>query len=142
MTEPFDQRNALWLRIITPERAQLESSAHWVQVPTPNGLLGVWPQHAPLISAVSPGEIEYEAQDGVHREWTPGGLLHIHHGQVLILTGSREQMASATAGGAQAWEESVDEISDVLGELEPPEAVSPGEAASQPGVDQSEGAAA
>lgn len=119
MTEPFDPRNALWLRIITPERAQLESSAHWVQVPTPNGLLGIWPQHAPLVSAVSPGEIEYEAQDGVHREWVAGGLLHVRHGQVLILTGSREQMAPSSAHGTQVWENTVEEISEVLGELEP-----------------------
>ena len=122
MSERFDRETALWLRIITPERVRVQTIAHWVQVPTPRGLLGVWPLHAELITVVSPGEVEYESQDGVQREWVGGGLLHVIQGQVLILTESRErQQLPAGKGGTQTWEESVEEIEEVLGELAPGE---------------------
>ena len=120
MTQPFDERNALWLRILTPERVRLETSAHWVQIPTVDGLLGIWPLHAPLIGLVIPGDVEYEAEDGVHREWVEGGVLNIRHGQVLILTGSREQGRMSSASATGKWEDSVQEIADVLGDLEQP----------------------
>lgn len=76
MTERFDQNTALWLRIITPERVRVQTIARWVQVPTPRGLLGVWPLHAELITIVSPGEIEYEGPNGVQRERVDGDAAH------------------------------------------------------------------
>jgi F0F1-type ATP synthase epsilon subunit len=122
VSERYDPRTSVWLRIMTAERIRLETAAHWVQVPTPQGLLGVWPQHARLIGAVVPGDIEYETRDGIQREFTEGGLLHIRHGQVLILTGSRAAPPVPSEVGTTAWEESVEEIEAVLGDLEMAEA--------------------
>ena len=115
MTELFDPTTSVWLRIVTPERVQLEASAHWVQVPTVEGMLGVWPMHAPLVSAVTPGEVEYEAPDGlVQRVWVDGGILHIRHGQVIVLTGSRER-ASSPVRGTAAWDQSAGGVTEILG---------------------------
>jgi F0F1-type ATP synthase epsilon subunit len=120
MTEPFDEKTSLWLRILTPERVRVQSIAHWVQIPTPRGLLGVWPLHAELISVVSPGEVEYESPNGIQRERVDGGMLHIFHGQVLILAEVAEQMLERP-GNVQAWEEALQDVEDVLGEIAPGE---------------------
>lgn len=117
MSESFDERNALWLRIVTPERIRLEVNVQWVQIPTEQGLLGIWPQHAPLVSAVVPGDVEYESHDGTHREWVAGGILHIRHGQVLVLTGSREQVYTTKQSGIDAWDESTQELAEIGQEL-------------------------
>jgi len=114
MTERFDQATAVWLRIVTPERVQLETSAHWVQVPTVEGMLGVWPLHAPLISAVTPGEVEYETAAGIQHVWVDSGILHIRHGQVVVLTGSPERLPMPERGTA-AWDQSIEDMSGALG---------------------------
>jgi len=114
MTELFDEATAVWLRIVTPERVQLETSAHWVQVPTVEGMLGVWPLHAPLISAVTPGEIEYETSAGIQHIWVDSGILHIRHGQVVVLTGSPERLPMLERG-TSAWDQSVEDLASALG---------------------------
>ncbi len=114
MTEFFDEATAVWLRVVTPERVQLETSARWVQVPTVEGLLGIWPQHTSLISAVIPGELEYETADGVQRLWVDGGILYIRHSQVVVLTGSHDYLA-VPERGTSAWDRSAQELSEVLG---------------------------
>lgn len=48
------------------------------------------------------------------------GMLHIIHGQVLVLTESREQLPGAAAS-VQAWEENIQSVEDVLGEIAPGE---------------------
>ena len=114
MTELFDEATAVWLRIVTPERVQLETSAHWVQVPTVEGMLGVWPLHAALISAVTPGEVEYETATGVQHAWVDGGILYIRHGQVVILTGSRDRFL-APGRGTAGWDQVAEDLGETLG---------------------------
>lgn len=138
MTEILDETNSLWLRIVTPERVMLEVRVYWAQVPTIDGLLGIWPMHTALADVVSAGYVQYETADGVHREWVDGGILHVRQGQVIVMTEGRlaepppEELEAAPAeiakGGpaeaplpietVEAWDESVKEVERVLGELE------------------------
>jgi F-type H+-transporting ATPase subunit epsilon len=115
MTEPLEERS-LWLRLLTPERIRFEKNVRWVQVPTADGLLGIWPLHAPLISAVVPGEVVYESDQGPGKEWIDGGILHVRHNQVLILTGSREHARVSNQSGVEAWDQSREEIGEILTE--------------------------
>lgn len=152
MNENFDEADALWLRVVTPERIRLEVRAHWVQVPTVDGLLGIWPFHAPLLDLVAPGEIEYESEDGVQREWVEGGILHVRQNQVIILTHPadtnhpEEAMLFGGTGVAdtaekfphrpnEAWEQSIRDLDQALGDVEelPWEAAPEGQATSSEG---------
>jgi F-type H+-transporting ATPase subunit epsilon len=49
---------ALRLEIVTPERTVYSSTADSVVLPTTQGEIGVLPGHIPLVTIVSPGEIE------------------------------------------------------------------------------------
>ena len=115
MTEFADESNILWLRVVTPERVTLEARVQWVQAPTEDGLLGIWPLHIALIDSLVPGHIEYEAEDGIHREWINGGLLSVRPGRVIVLTGSAEEFVPATAS-VDAWDAAVQEAAWAMGE--------------------------
>jgi len=121
MSEPFDKvtvRSIFDLRIITPERVRLQVSVYWLQAPTVGGMLGIWPLHLPLLDSLAPGEVEYEAQDGVHRERIEGGMLHVRQGQVIVLTGSAEGIPPPGAEALETWEQNVHTVAQVTGDLE------------------------
>ncbi len=115
MSEFVDEGSILWLRLVTPERMTLEARVQWVQAPTEDGLLGIWPLHVALIDSLVPGYIEYEAEDGIHREWINGGILSVRPGQVIVLTGSAEEFVP-TMAGMDAWDAAVQEAARAMGE--------------------------
>ena len=47
----------LQVRILTPEKEVYKNEVDEVVIPTTAGVIGVLPQHAPLISQIAPGEI-------------------------------------------------------------------------------------
>jgi F-type H+-transporting ATPase subunit epsilon len=83
------------LRVLTPERMILEANVNWLQAPTEDGMLGIWPLHTPLIDTLAPGIIEYESEEKVYRKRVRGGLLHVQRGRVLILTEGLEDVAAS-----------------------------------------------
>ncbi len=101
--------------MVTPERVTLEARVQWVQAPTEDGLLGIWPLHIALVDSLVPGYLEYEAGDGIHRQWVNGGILSVRPGQVIVLTGSTEEFAPTTTG-LDAWDAAVQEAAWAMGE--------------------------
>lgn len=87
MTEPSELENLL-LRIIDPEELLYEDNVRWVQVPIDDGLVGIWPGHAPLIAALAPGTLYYS--DGFQRynRSIDGGLLYVTTDACTVLLGS------------------------------------------------------
>lgn len=79
------------LRVLTPEQVLLDAKVNWLQAPTEDGMLGIWPLHTPLVDALVPGIIEYEREGKVYRRRVRGGLLHVRPGQVTILTDGLEE---------------------------------------------------
>ncbi len=53
MAETFE------LEIVTPERLVVKDRAEQIQIPGRKGYLGILPGHAPLITELAVGEIEY-----------------------------------------------------------------------------------
>jgi F-type H+-transporting ATPase subunit epsilon len=47
------------LQIVTPDRMIVHQQVDEVQVPGVNGYFGVWPGHAPLLAALTVGELWY-----------------------------------------------------------------------------------
>jgi F-type H+-transporting ATPase subunit epsilon len=47
------------LQILTPQRMLVHDQVDEVQLPGAAGYLGVWPGHAPLLAALSVGELSY-----------------------------------------------------------------------------------
>jgi len=91
------------LRIITPEGVLYEGAVDWVEAPLDDGLIGIWPGHAPLVGAVAHGRVRF-AVSGEEREMSVGGgVLRVDEERCSILVG-------ALGAEAPAEEERQDEI--------------------------------
>ncbi|MGM0401053.1 MAG: F0F1 ATP synthase subunit epsilon [Chloroflexota bacterium] len=79
-----------------------EEEVDWLQVPLTDGLLGIWPGHAPLIALLSRGAIRFQV-DGAIEEMAVGeGILRVERGRCIVLTGTpvAEEGASGVASDA------------------------------------------
>jgi F-type H+-transporting ATPase subunit epsilon len=76
----------LLLSILSPERLVYRGWVEWAQIPLVDGLLGVWPGHAPLVAHVGPGTLELGTEAATYAVELGGGILHIdEHGCTLLL---------------------------------------------------------
>ncbi|MGC7403308.1 F0F1 ATP synthase subunit epsilon [Pandoraea pneumonica] len=72
--------------VVSTERAIFSGEAKFVAVPGKMGELGVLPGHAPLLTAVRPGTVRIETEDGADTYlYIAGGFVEIQPGRVTIL---------------------------------------------------------
>jgi F-type H+-transporting ATPase subunit epsilon len=91
MSDEIKAPERLQLVILTPDRVLFRGPVQWVQVPLEDGLLGVWPGHAPLIGALGHGTATYDTGDGTQESEIGGGLLRIAGERCSLLTVAAEQ---------------------------------------------------
>ena len=76
----------LLCEIVTPERIVYTNEVKMVIAPTIDGEVGILPLHAPLVSALRPGEIRVRhADDEVEWFAVSGGYIQVHEDKVIIL---------------------------------------------------------
>ncbi|MBU4555445.1 MAG: ATP synthase F1 subunit epsilon [Actinobacteria bacterium] len=77
----------LMCEIITPERIVYTNEVEMVVAPTVDGEIGILPLHAPLVSALKPGEIRVKWDNDKEVEWfaVAGGYIQVHEDKVIIL---------------------------------------------------------
>ena len=76
------------LHVLSPEETVYRGQVAWVQVPLRDGLIGIWPGHAPLIASLGEGDIVYAASSGTQKLPVRTGILRITLECCLILLGS------------------------------------------------------
>jgi F-type H+-transporting ATPase subunit epsilon len=86
--------NTFKLKLIEPQGVIYETEAISVSLPTPEGEITVLPNHEPLISLLSPGEIKMKINGKVHVLATEGGVVEIEDNSVKILADSAEDIDS------------------------------------------------
>ncbi|MBM3295002.1 MAG: hypothetical protein FJY82_10810 [Candidatus Aminicenantes bacterium] len=74
------------LKVITPRALLVETEADEAQIPTTEGLIGVFPGHRPLIAAVGEGTLSYRQGKYEERFEVSGGLAEIGPDRVLVFT--------------------------------------------------------
>ena len=80
------------LSIVTPERAYYEGDIRSLTAPGSEGYLGVLSEHAPLITALKPGKIEFrDAQDAVQVLAVSDGFLEVSGNRATILADAVEE---------------------------------------------------
>jgi len=90
----------LALSILSPERVLYDGEAEWVQVPLVDGLIGIWPGHAPLIASLGRGRVQWETGQGVQDLPVAGGMLRVDTGRCVVLVGP----SAAAEREASSWE--------------------------------------
>ena len=77
------------VNIVSAEGELFKGSVSMLFVPAISGELGIAPKHAPLLTALKPGEIRAAIADGddIHI-YVTGGILEIQPNQVVVLADS------------------------------------------------------
>lgn len=83
----------LHLEVITPERKVYEADVDMVIAPGSEGYLGILPHHAPLLTALGPGEFRVK-RGGVEEVLAVfGGFMDVRGDRVVVLTDAAEHAA-------------------------------------------------
>jgi F-type H+-transporting ATPase subunit epsilon len=102
---------ALQLQIATPERQMVDMEVREVEVPCLDGLIGVLPGHAPLISILRPGVLVYRADHETRVLAIYGGFVEVLNDRVKVLADDAERKEDINVREAQ---EQLEKASAVL----------------------------
>lgn len=81
------------LLILTPDGEFLDINIISLIVPAENGLLGILEDHAPLLSALKPGNLEYKNKDDMKKEVEIGaGLIEVNKNKIIILANTAKNL--------------------------------------------------
>ncbi len=109
----------LLCEIVTPEQVVYRSEARMVVAPTIDGEIGIMPLHAPLVSALKPGEIRViHSDDKVEWFAISGGYVQVHEDKVIILA---DQAAASSQIDVERARQALAEARARMDELPPDE---------------------
>jgi len=80
----------LKLEIVTPEKRVFDAEVESVTVPTASGEAGIFPNHAPLVSALKPGILSYSQKGGSEKLAVSGGFVEVSGNKVSVLADTAE----------------------------------------------------
>ena len=89
------------LEIVTPEKMVVRVTAEEIQIPGKNGYIGVLPGHAPLITELGAGEINYRAEGQSHRFSVAWGFAEVLPNRVTVLAETVERSDEIDVSRAQ-----------------------------------------
>jgi F-type H+-transporting ATPase subunit epsilon len=90
------------LEITTPERLLVSAEIESVQIPGKAGYMGILPLHAPLVSELAPGTIEYRSAGAVERLAVSWGYVEVLPQQVSVLAETAEKAAEIDVPRAES----------------------------------------
>lgn len=73
------------LEILTPEKKVFEGEVTIVTFPGVNGSFQVMDNHAPLISLLNEGVVEYKGKDTAAKVQILGGVVEVLNNKVIVL---------------------------------------------------------
>ncbi len=76
----------LRLEVITPERRVFEDEVDMVVAPGSEGMLGILPHHAPLLTGLAHGEMRVRKGDVEYAFTVFGGFMDVRGDRVTVLT--------------------------------------------------------
>lgn len=100
----------LHLEVITPEKKVYDDDVDMVIAPGSEGYLGILPHHAPLLTALGPGEFRVK-KGGIEEILVVfGGFMDVRGDRVVVLTEAAEPAEDIDAQRAQAARERAQEM--------------------------------
>ncbi len=73
------------LKIITPSGTALDRGVNYVNLPTPEGSVGVLADHAPMLCAVGRGKLKYRFDGGESFVSVSEGVASVEHNELTVL---------------------------------------------------------
>ena len=87
--------------IVTQERTVFSEEVDYVSLPGTEGIMGILPNHAPLLTALSFGEVMIRKEGDEEFFAIGGGFAEINPTQVIVLADSAEQAEEIDIDRAQ-----------------------------------------
>jgi F-type H+-transporting ATPase subunit epsilon len=82
----------LRVRLVTPDRILLDTTAAAIELPAASGYIEVLPGHAPLLSELGAGDVRlHGGEAGEQRYFVAWGFVEVLPGQVTLLADSAEK---------------------------------------------------
>ena len=72
------------LKIISPERIEFSGEVQSVLVPGTKGSFEILTDHAPIISSLQPGVVEYATAEGKEQLAITGGFVEVQRNEVSL----------------------------------------------------------
>jgi F-type H+-transporting ATPase subunit epsilon len=79
------------LDIVTMERLLISEDVDYVSAPAVDGIVGILPKHAPLLTALSFGELRYKKGSAEYSFVIGGGFMEVRPDKVTVLADVAEQ---------------------------------------------------
>ena len=80
------------LDIVTAERLLVSEQVDYISAPGIDGVLGILPRHAPLLTALTTGELRYKKDDAEYQFAIGGGFMEVRPDHVTVLADSAEHV--------------------------------------------------
>jgi F-type H+-transporting ATPase subunit epsilon len=79
--------NTIHVDVVSAEASIFEGQAEFVALPGETGELGIYPQHAPLITRIRPGAVRIKKAGSADEEFVfvAGGILEVQPDRVTVL---------------------------------------------------------
>ena len=87
--------------VITPEQQVLDADASAVVMPAHDGLIGILPNRAPLLTELGTGVLRVDTNEGQKQFFVDGGFAQVLNNEVTILTERAAAAEDISAGDAQ-----------------------------------------
>ena len=94
--------DTLHLEIATPERLLVQEEATEVYIPAANGMIGILPQHAALLSELGVGELSFVSTQGRRTVFIAGGWVEVLNNDVRVLADRAEDIGDIDTARAEA----------------------------------------
>ncbi len=98
--------DSISFEVVTPEGLKFQDDVYQVNLPTPQGYIGVLPNHVPLITIVTPGVIVIhkhrdQSYEDTERLATAGGFVDIDGKRARLLADTAERAEEIDEAAAQ-----------------------------------------
>ncbi|MDX8409477.1 MAG: F0F1 ATP synthase subunit epsilon [Mariprofundales bacterium] len=98
--------------VATAEREVYRGDTDFLVAPGAAGELGIMPKHAPLLSALKPGEMRVHLGDHIDEVFVSGGFIEVQPDMITVLADSAERAGdvdeAAAAEAARKAEENTE----------------------------------
>lgn len=74
----------LRLKVISPEKVIYDGEVESLKVPGTQGSFEVLDNHAPIISSLEKGEVEYKGKDGAQKLDIQGGFVEVKKSEISL----------------------------------------------------------
>lgn len=73
------------LKIVTPSGPTLDKMVNYVNLPTPEGSVGILADHAPMLCAVGKGKLKYRLEGGEGFVFVSEGVASVENNELTVL---------------------------------------------------------